>query len=357
MNSFLRRFRGLAPVAPLLLLMVIVLGLADRSYAAPSGQVSSQPGDVAGQATIFGTVAAADGETVVGGATVSLSNAVSHTVRSVVSNPMGFFTFSGIAPGTYSLRITGTGFSTWTNNNVTIAAGEYHEVSPIILQLDAISSTVRVTASQREIAEVQIREEEKQRVLGIVPNFYVSYDRNAAPLAASQKIRLAWRTTIDPLTLLSAGLIAGTEQATNYFPGFGQGVEGYSKRFGAAYADDWSSMMMANALLPALFHQDPRYFYRGTGSTGSRILYAISSVFVCRGDNGRQEPNYSYILGGFAAGAMSNIYYPASERGAHLVVDNGLINLGSGAGVALLEEFVLRRFTHRPQAAAGQKQP
>jgi len=115
--------------------------------------------------------------------------------------------------------------------------------------------------------------------------------------------------------------------------------------------------MMADALLPALFHQDPRYFYRGTGSTGSRVLYAISSVFVCRGDNRRQEPNYSYIPGGFAAGGLSNLYYPSSDRGIHLALDNGLLNIGTGAGVALLEEFVLRRFTHRPQAPAVVRQP
>lgn len=345
LSACLKRF-----VVPFLTSCLLIAGQALNCEAQMS-QPPIQPPPQS-SATIVGTVTTEDGTTVVSGATVLLKDSASRVLRSTVSNDSGFFTFAGVPSGTYSIVVTGNGFSSWTKSSLSLEPGEYYEVPNIILAMASATSTVRVTASRQEIAEAQMREEEKQRVLGIVPNFYVSYDPDAVPLSAGQKIRLATRTSIDPLTLLSAGFIAGAEQSQNYFPGFGQGLDGYAKRLGAAYADDWSSTMMADALLPALFHQDPRYFYRGTGSAGSRALDAISSVFVCRGDNGKQEPNYSYILGGFAAGGLSNLYYPASDRGIHLAIDNGLLNIGTGAGVALLEEFVLRRFTHRPQSSS-----
>lgn len=352
-RSFSFRLKG--SIFPALISFLLVAGQTLNCSAQMSQPSVPSPPEL--PATVVGTVTAEDGTTVVSGATVSLKNSMSGVLRSTLSNDSGFFTFTGVTPGTWSLTVTGNGISSWTESALSLHSGEYFEVPHIILSVTDAESTVRVTASRHEIAEAQMREEEKQRVLGIIPNFYVSYDPDAVPLSAGQKIRLATKTSVDPLTILSAGFIAGAEQSQNYFPGFGQGLDGYAKRFGAAYADDWSSTMMADALLPALFHQDPRYFYRGTGTLGSRVLYAISSVFVCRGDNGKQEPNYSYILGGFAAGGLSNLYYPSSDRGIHLAVDNGLLNIGTGAGVAFLEEFVLRRFTRRPQASAVVRQP
>ncbi len=334
-------------LTPTLYSCLLFAGLACNCAAqASQSVVQTRPQSAA---TVDGTVTTGNGTTVVSGATVSLKNSVSGVVRTSVANNSGFFTFANVAPGTYSLAVTGKGFSSWTKSPLLLHSGEYYDVPSIVLAVTSATSTVRVTASTHQIAAAQLHEEEKQRVLGIVPNFYVSYNPDAAPLSAGQKIRLATRTSIDPLTILGAGVVAGIEQSQDDFPEFGQGLEGYGKRFGAAYADDWSSTLIADALLPALFHQDPRYFYRGTGSARSRALYAVASVFVCRGDNGKQEPNYSYVLGGFAAGGLSNLYYPSSDRGIHLAVDNGLLNIGTGAGAALLEEFVLRRFTRRPK--------
>ena len=104
------------------------------------------------------------------------------------------------------------------------------------------TSEVQVTASQQDTAVEQFHEEEKQRVLGIIPNFYVSYAPDAPPLTTRQKYSLAWRSSIDPITVLTSAGIAGAEQSENSFSGYGQGTQGYAKRFGAAYAQTRSSV-------------------------------------------------------------------------------------------------------------------
>jgi len=140
------------------------------------------------------------------------------------------------------------------------------------------------------------------------------------------------------------------QQARNDYSAYGQGVEGYAKRFGAAYADGASGTFIGGAILPSLFKQDPRYFYKGTGSTGSRILYAISRSVIAKGDNQRWQPNYSAILGSIASGAVSNLYYPDKDRGTALVFENALIGTGENAVVNLFQEFVIRHFTpHLPK--------
>lgn len=307
-------------------------------------------------ATIFGTVTTAGGDSVVSGATVTLQNSASHATRSAVSTDTGFFSFTDVLAGTYALTVDGQGFEPWSSAPLAIGANDYREISRIVLRINAAASTVLVTASRHQVAELQLESEEKQRIAGIIPNFYVSYVPDAAPLSAGQKTRLAARTLFDPVTFITAGITAGIEQSENVFPGFGQGSAGFSKRYGAAFADNASSDLIANALLPVLFRQDPRFYYRA-GSVRSRTLYALASAVICKGDNGRWQPNYSFVLGGFAAASVSNLYYPAAERGGGLVVTNGLINLASGAGAALMEEFVLQKITgrgkHRTQAPAA----
>ncbi len=164
----------------------------------------------------------------------------------------------------------------------------------------AATAQVQVVAAGTEVAEEQIKLQEKQRVLGIVPNFYVIYVHDAFPLNSKQKFELAWKTTIDPVTLVLTAATAGIEQAQNDFSGYGQGAQGYGKRFGAAYADAVIGTFIGSAILPSLLKQDPRYFYKGTGSTRSRILYAIANSVICKGDNGRWQPNYSSIFGSLA---------------------------------------------------------
>jgi hypothetical protein len=207
---------------------------------------------------------------------------------------------------------------------------------------------VQVGVSQTEVAEEQIKVEEKQRVLGVLPNFYVSYVPNAAPLNSKQKFKLAWKTVVDPFTLVFVGGAAGVEQAQNHFIGYGQGAQGYGKRFGAGYADTLTGTFIGSAILPSLLKQDPRYFYKGSGSAPSRILYAIANSVICKGDNRHWQANYSNILGSLAAGGISNLYYPAQDRnGAGLTFENAAIGIGGTAVANLFQEFLIRKLTRK----------
>lgn len=197
-----------------------------------------------------------------------------------------------------------------------------------------------------EVAEAQIKQQEKQRVLAIIPNFYVSYVPDAAPLNAKQKFELAWKVVVDPVTSLGVGAVAGFEQAGDALGGYGQGAKGYGKRYGAVHGNALAAIFIGNAIMPSLLKQDPRYFYKGTGTTRSRILYALASSVICKGDNKRWQPNYSSIIGSLAAGGISNLYYaPGDRNGAGLVFQNALIRIGEDSLGGILQEFVVRRLT------------
>lgn len=205
---------------------------------------------------------------------------------------------------------------------------------------------VQVAVSPVEVAEEQLKAQEKQRVFGVLPNFYVSYVPDAVPLNSKQKFNLAWKTVVDPFTLVMVAGAAGVEQAQNHFEGYGQGAEGYAKRFGAGYADTITGTFIGGAILPSLLKQDPRYFYKGQGSIESRALYAIANSVICKGDNRRWQVNYSNILGSLAAGGLSNLYYPSDDRnGAGLTFENAAIGIGSTAVANLFQEFLIRKLT------------
>jgi hypothetical protein len=151
-----------------------------------------------------------------------------------------------------------------------------------------------------------------------------------------------------------AGGVAGVEQWHNTFPGYGRGTEGYLKRYGAAYADNAIGRMVGSAILPSLLHQDPRYFYKGSGSVSSRAWYAISQTVISRGDNGRSQPNYSHVFGNFAAAGISNLYRAPQDRSASLTIRNAFIITGSNAIGNLVREFLLRKLTPKlPDEAQG----
>jgi hypothetical protein len=260
----------------------------------------------------------------------------------------GAFSFANLPPGAFKLRVSSRGFATQSISGV-LRAGEDFDARTIALPMAGAANQVTVSAeSQVEIAQEQLNIEEKQRVLGVFPNYYVSYDPDPEPLSTRQKFQLAWKQSIDPITWMMMGGFAGVEQATNTFPGYGQGAQGYGKRFGANYADGLSDSFIGGAILPSLFKQDPRYIYKGAGSIPSRALYAIANSVVCRGDNRRWQPNYSAILGGLAAGGISNLYYPSTDRnGVEVTFSNALIGTAEGAVQNLLQEFVVRRLTPR----------
>jgi carboxypeptidase family protein len=298
---------------------------------------------------IVGTVTDVNDDTVPG-ATVILEGPALKDPRTVVSNDKGFFEFHDIEPGTtYHVTISAQGFANWSSPPVVLRPGQYAILPGSKLHIAEAYTTITVNssvASREEIAAEQVKVQEHQRVFGIIPNFYVSYDPNAAPLTTKLKFKLATKVAFDPVTFIGVGIIAGINQAGDV-PHYGQGAEGYAKRYGASYTDGFADIMIGGAILPSLLHQDPRYFYQGTGTKKSRALHAISSTFICRGDDGGRQPNYSTIGGDLAAAAISTAYYPASDRNASRVFTTALINTGERAFANLAQEFLLRRVTSK----------
>lgn len=337
---------------------------------ASTGPVGSGTQPVAGQlslGSIHGAVVDRDGD-VYEGARVALAQTVAGSgssaggsagvgaasARTVTSDANGRFSFSDVPAGPYKLTVSSNGFATQVVSGI-LQPGENYEAKAIVLLMNMATSDVQVTATQQEIAQEVMKEEETQRVLGVVPNFYVTYVPNAPPLSSKQKFELAWKSSIDPVTFLAVGVFAGVEQASNSFSGYGQGAQGYAKRFGAGYGDSFIGTMIGSAILPVWWKQDPRYFYKGTGTVRSRALYAIANSVICKGDNGRWQANYSGLIGGLAAGGISNLYYPASDRdGVALTFEDTLIGTAESAVENLFQEFVVRRLTPRiPNYGAG----
>lgn len=296
--------------------------------------------------SIRGTVVDQSGA-VVAGARVKLSEQDPSAGQEVVTANDGAFLFAKVGAGPFQLSITFTsaGFAAQTTSG-TLHAGENYVAPVMTLALATTMMDVEVGVSQIEVAEEQIKIEEKQRVLGVLPNFYVSYIPDAAPLTSKQKFKLALRTVIDPFTLVFVGGAAGVQQWQNHFVGYGQGAQGYAKRFGAGYGDTVSGTFIGGAILPSLLKQDPRYFYKGTGSVPSRSLYAIANAFICKGDNRRWQVNYSSMLGSLAAGGISNLYYPPQDRdGAALTFENAALGIAGTAVSNLFQEFVVKKLT------------
>ena len=322
-----------------------VKSVATSLPEAPNPQ-AAEPGPKQDQSsgTISGTVVDQNGNFVFA-ARVRLVREGQSEEREVSSDGDGRFIFSGVAPGPFQMTVSAEGFATQEQLGV-LAVGEVLEMPQISLPIAATTTEVQVRVSNFELAEEQIKVQETQRVLGVFPNFYVTYRHDALPLTPRQKFELAWKSAVDPVTFAASGVVAGIEQANDGFSGYGQGAQGYAKRYGASYADGFIGNMIGGFLLPSLLKQDPRYFYKGNGSTRARIFYALANAVVCKGDNGHWQADYSGILGSLAAGGISNLYYPASSRnGARLTFENTAIGIG-GSGISnLLQEFLIRRLT------------
>jgi Carboxypeptidase regulatory-like domain len=329
---------------------------ATPGAAAAGAQPTNQqvPAQEQSALRISGRIVDQTGVAVVG-ARITLTGQNSSQSQETLSGDDGLFTFANAAPGSFHLTMAAAGFATQEFSGI-LSSTENFTVPQIVLTVASVNTEVRVVPpSQVEIAREQIREEEKQRALGIIPNFYVTYIPDAAPLTPGQKFGLAWKSMVDPVTFGLTGAIAGLQQAQNDFSGYGQGAEGYGRRYGAAYGDMVTSTLIGSAILPSLLKQDPRYFYKGTGSKRSRLLYAIANSVICKGDNGRWQANYSAIIGGLAAGGISNLYYPAKDReGAELTFENALIGIGATAAANVLQEFVIKKFTsNAPRSDPG----
>ena len=353
------RIHTVLATASLLLCMVPVSALAQQRTGEPAKSSTSLPDAPLpksdprnsgqqtlhdeGSASVAGTVMDVSGATV-SGADVSLMHEDGTQLHTMVSEADGEFNFTNIPAGSYLVTVNAKGFAPFASAEFAVAVRQAYEVPEV--SLSVARANIEVTVRPTEfIAAEQIRAEETQRIGGVLPDFYTSYVYNAAPLTTKQKFSLATHATFDPVAMLGVALAAGVEQANNSYAGYGQGAAGYGKRFAAKFVDGRSSDYLTHAIFPALLHQDPRYYYQGTGSVKSRLVHAINSAFVARSDSGRTMPNYSYLLGDLSAGALSNLYYPKANRGVGLVFTNAAIGIGGRIGLNIVREFFSKRAT------------
>ena len=294
--------------------------------------------------SIAGTVTDPNGGPVPG-ARVVLQGPTPHDSSTSLASDSGFFELSNVKPGVpFRVTVHAEGFTDWTSPPVVLDPGRYKFLTDCKLQLEEVRTTVNVGYSAAKVATEQVAAQEKQRVLGVFPNYYVNYDSDPAPMTAKLKFKLALKVAVDPVTILGIGFIAGLDQAGNT-PDYQQGAKGYGQRFGAIAADGTTDILIGGAVLPSLLHQDPRYFYQGKGTTRSRFFHAVTYPFVCRGDNGQTQPNYSSLGGDLAASALENTYYPQSNRGAGLVFGHFAMDTAERAVSSLAQEFLFRRLT------------
>jgi Carboxypeptidase regulatory-like domain len=327
-----------------------VLGVTSSSSLpdAPLPQFSPQTANgqsssAEGAAALSGVVLDASGAAIPG-AQVSLAHGDGRQTRRVSSGSQGEFVFTGLPAGSYLITINAKGFAPSTSTQIDLGPQQVYQVSNLTLSVGSIGTEVTVRPTE-VIAAEQIKAEEKQRFIGVIPNFYTSYVHDPAPMTTRQKFSLASRDSFDPVSLIADGVVAGIQQANDTSPGYGYGAAGYGKRFAAQFGDGRTSDFLSHAVFPALFHQDPRYFYQGTGSFNSRLIHAASFAIITRSDSGKPMPNYSYFLGDIGSGALSNLYYPHADRGIGLVFTNAAIGIAGKAGGAILREFFSKRIT------------
>jgi len=314
----------------------------DDSASVP--QLARQAGSISGK------VVDQSGANIVG-AVVKLIHQGESSELEVTSGKDGQFVFSNVAPGAFRLTFSFPGLASQELSG-TVRSGENYVTPLIMLVIPTQVTEIHVGLPPEELETVQVKDQEKQRVFGVIPNFYVTYVPNAAALTPKHKFELAWKSASDPVTLIGVGVLAGIDQAGDRWHAYGQGAQGYAKRYGASYANVFAATFIGGAILPSVLKQDPRYFYKGKGSKRSRILYALAtSSVICKGDNGHWQPNYSNVLGSFAAAGIANLYTPANDRnGSNFVVSSALIRIGETSLAGILQEFVFPKLTHRTRS-------
>ena len=184
------------------------------------------------------------------------------------------------------------------------------------------------------------QQQEDKRILGVLPNYRTVEDsRPFSPITPKQKFTIAAKDSFDYPVYLISGAFAALYQLDDQNPSFGQGLKGYGKRYGAAYGDQAIGNILAEGLFPTLFHEDPRYFRRGTGGKWSRTGYALTRVIVNRTDRGNWGFNYAEWVGNGTAAAVSNFYYPADTRNFHDNVEKVTVAVATDAFSNVLKEF------------------
>lgn len=174
--------------------------------------------------------------------------------------------------------------------------------------------------------------------MGVMAAFNTTQNHNALPLSPSQKFQLFFKSVTDPWPFVLTGFVAGIDQAQDSFPQYGQGMQGYAKRYGASYADYFTGNFFGNAVLPSLLHEDPRYFQRGHGKILTRALWAAASTGWSKRDNGTWGPNYANVAGNMIGAAISNVYYPSVDSTVSGTIERGVtVTLEGAVGAELIE--------------------
>lgn len=295
-------------------------------------------------ATLQGTVVDTSDDPIPGAAVGLKASAGDHLTA--VTKDDGSFALQDITPGAYQITVVAEGFEPWSDS-VTIEPGQHTTLADIKLRIVAVQRAVTVTYSSHEIATQQLKAEEQQRILRFIPNTNVTYEPHAEPLTARMKFHLAYKSLTNPVFVARTAAWAGVQQARDNPSGWRQGAEGYEKRLGAGFVDATTGSLITNAILPSLLHQDPRYFYQGTGTKWSRARHAMLATFICKGDNGVWQPNYSQLGGDLIGYSLSTAYYPSSDRTAGHVFSTFGIDIGLHVVGSLAQEFIVDKFTSK----------
>jgi hypothetical protein len=335
-----RRLASLLKRAHLLLLfvlsgMILVVPMSAQSFTTADTKTGS----------ILGTVVDTSDDPIPG-AKVVLQGSAGDRLTAITKDDGGFAFDQAPAGVAYQITVTAEGFAE-SNSSITVEPGENKTLPEIKLRILAVQRAVTVSYSEKEVAAQQLKAEEQQRVLGFIPNMYVVYEPHPEPLTTRMKFHLAYKSLTSPVFFARTSWWAGVQQARNNPDEWGQGAEGYSKRLGAGFADAFAGSLITNAILPSLLHQDPRYFYQGTGTKKSRALHAMLAPLICKGDNGAWQPNYSQWGGSLIGYSISTAYYPGSSRTAGHVFQTFGIDMGLHVVGSLAQEFIFDKFTSR----------
>ncbi|HWX91634.1 MAG TPA: carboxypeptidase-like regulatory domain-containing protein [Terriglobales bacterium] len=324
----------------MLLLIALAGGLI---LAVPASAQSTEVLDTK-TGNILGTVVDSNNDTIPG-ATVVLQKPVGDPLT-VVTKDDGSFAFHDVTPGiAYQITVAAEGLAEWSSS-VTVEPGQDKALPEVKLRILAEQRAVTVSYSSEEVAAQQLKAEEQQRVLGFIPNVYVVYEPHPEPLTTRMKFELAYKDLTHPVFFARTAAWAGVEQAAG-LRNYPQNTRGYGERLGTGLADGATEGLIGNAVLPSLLHQDPRYFYQGNGTKKSRALHAILAAFICKGDNGAWQPNYSTLGGSLISSSISLAYYPSSDRNARQVFGNFGVGMALHVAGGLAQEFILGKFTSR----------
>ena len=263
----------------------------------------------------------------------------------VLSGDNGQFSFSDLAPGPFQLTVSAPGFETKLVSGI-VNPGQAFIVPAIVLTVAAATTNVNVGLSQAEVAQEEVKEQEKQRVLGIFPNFYTTYVPIRRLWPRSRSSRWPGNRLPIPSALSASRFLAGIYQASDRVRRIRARCGSYGRRFDSTLRRRFFGTFIDSAILPsAPENKIHAVFLRGNRHKTSQSLCAANAIIS--GDNQQWQLNYSTIVGSFATAGLSYTYYPASDRGGTLLVETALIRIAEGSVAGLFQEFVIPHLTPR----------